>query len=722
MIKKIFMALLILFSTTSLVACKNGAQVKAELTDFEHESYIGLYGASTNLLTKYIGTHKSFKVPSGVAITRETFSFNEDIEMIVLKDVVIPAYAFEGCTNLRVVKAKNCSIGEYAFKGCENLEEVHFNLNTVESNAFLDCHKLKRVVKFGSSAYGTFAKDDSYFYSYTSTYGSTGNVILGINSIPMDEEVYKINSYAYYGRDLLKNVTISSTIKEIGTNAFGATRNLERISVDKANKTLDSRDNSNAIIETNTNTLLVGCKNTIIPSDIQSIAANAFVECDVTGVNIPTGVKSISNQAYVGCTGISNISVSVNNVTFDSRENCNAIIETNTNKLVLACNTTVLPSSVTTIGSYAYANSSLETLVIPNTVTTLEDYAFANMKNLKSITIPASITSLNDTMFEGCDNLETINIESGNPKYDSRANSNAIIETETDKLVYAIKTTTIPNSIKIIGAHAFEGHTNLTKIEIPESVTVIEDYAFADCSNVTSITIPDSITTIGEGAFMNLNKIEALKIPNSVTSIGEMAFAGWTSLVNILVDSTNPVYYTINSSEIVEKETGTLVLGCSHTIITEDIKNIKKYAFYGSKLKSLRIPATLTSFESGAFAGCRYLAEIFVADGNPTYKQGNNTVIEIATDKVVVGCANSIIDETVKIIGAHAFEDCDIKSISLPKGLLVIEQYAFANNSKLSYVSLPKTLTSVESYSFLNCHANIAVPNKISSALAENWR
>ena len=115
-------------------------------------------------------------------------------------------------------------------------------------------------------------------------------------------------------------------------------------------------------------------------------------------------------------------------------------------------------------------------------------------------------------------------MQSGNSKYDSRDNCNAIIETASNKLVAGCKNTIIPNSVTSIGAYAFGAYSSLTSINIPYSVTSIGDCSFYGCSGLTSVTIP-----------------------NSVTSIGNQAFSGCTNLSSVISEIEKPLYISDGS-------------------------------------------------------------------------------------------------------------------------------------------------------------------------------
>ena len=136
---------------------------------------------------------------------------------------------------------------------------------------------------------------------------------------------------------------------------------------------------------------------------------------------------------------------------------------------------------VTSIGDYAFYNCiNLESITIPNSVTSIGDEAFYDCISLESVTIPNSVTKIGESLFAGCSALTSIIVEKNNPKYDSRDNCNAIIETNSNTLIMGCKNTVIPNSVTSIGRDAFYG-MDLKHITIPNSMTSIGNSAFCDC-------------------------------------------------------------------------------------------------------------------------------------------------------------------------------------------------------------------------------------------------
>ena len=123
---------------------------------------------------------------------------------------------------------------------------------------------------------------------------------------------------------------------------------LEYITVDAANTVYDSRENCNAIVETATNTMIAGGSNSSFPASVTKLAAYCFIgNKKLTSIHLPASVKSIGSYCFSGCPALESITVDAANTLYDSRENCNAIIETAGNKMRLGCKNTVIPASVT---------------------------------------------------------------------------------------------------------------------------------------------------------------------------------------------------------------------------------------------------------------------------------------------------------------------------------------------------------------------------------------
>ncbi len=198
-----------------------------------------------------------------------------------------------------------------------------------------------------------------------------------------------------------------------------------------------------------------------------------------------------------------------------------------------------IPNSVINIGKGAFNGcSNLLSITIPNSVITIGKSAFFECSSLTSIMIPSSVTSIGEWVFYNCSSLTSITVDSKNTKYDSRDNSNSIIETASNKLIIGCQNTTIPSSVVGIGEGAFWGCVGLTSITIPNSVTSIGNDVFVNCSGLTSITIPNTVTSIGQMMFCGCSSLTSITIPNTVTSIGDNAFQECSSLTSITIPNS----------------------------------------------------------------------------------------------------------------------------------------------------------------------------------------
>ena len=228
---------------------------------------------------------------------------------------------------------------------------------------------------------------------------------------------------------------------------------------------------------------------------VTSIGSSAFYSCTgLTSVTIPKSITQIGQQAFSDCSNLDRVYIS------DLEAWCNIYFEFNywgSNPCYYAHHLflngieithLVIPSSISYIraGSF-FGCSFLKEITFPNTVSIIGSNAFGFCSGLTNISIPSSVSDIYANPFIGCSGIESITIESGNLKYNSNNNCNAIIETSSNKLIAGCKNTIIPSFVTTINNEAFYGLTSLSSVIIPSSVTFIGGAAFDYCDSLMDV-------------------------------------------------------------------------------------------------------------------------------------------------------------------------------------------------------------------------------------------
>ena len=436
------------------------------VTDENGLIFLRAQGADSYRVREYNGTASTISIPSTVN-GRSVTSIGDRV--------------FSGCTGLTSITIPNSvtSIGGYAFYECTGLTSVTIGngVTSIGNNAFYNCS--------------------------------------GLTSVTIPNGVTSIGNYAFSGCTGLTSVTIGNSVMSMGYYPFFGCSSLTSITVADGNTVYHSA--GNCLIETASKTLILGCNNSIIPTDgsVTSIGWYAFYYCSgLTSITIPDSVTSIGDSAFWGCIGLTSITI---------------------------------PDSVTSIGNSAFG----------------ECYKLVEVYNKSSLTITKGSE---DNGYVGYYAKE-IYTAPYTSKLSTDANGYILYTDGADKILmgYTGSETelVLPNDVTEIYHVAFYTCTGLTSVTIPNSVTSIGMGAFYNCSGLTSITIPDSVTSIGSYAFQHCTGLTSITIPDSVTSMGDYAFSHCTGLTNINYQGSKVQWNAIRKDYKWNYNTGSYTIHCT---------------------------------------------------------------------------------------------------------------------------------------------------------------
>ena len=296
---------------------------------------------------------------------------------------------------------------------------------------------------------------------------------------------------------------------------------------------------------------------------------------------------------------------------------------------------------------------------------------------VKNVILPDGLTNIGDHAFESCYRITGITIPGSVKVIGAYAFDDA-----------HLTSLTIPNGVTTIKEQAFDGCRELTSVKIPGSVKTIDSMAFYGCESLTSLTISDGVTTIGNDAFRGCENLKNIAFPDSVTSLGSLVCydtayykdrANWTG--DALYVGRHLV--TVMSEQPVDKFTvreGTLTIPAScfsydeelvEVIIPDSVVGIGESAFYNcKKLTNLVIPDSVVVIGKNAFKNCQSLTSAVIPDGVTTIEE-----------ETFYGCSNLssvVIPNSVVAIGKKAFSGCsDLTSVVIPDSVTTIGESAF---------------------------------------------
>lgn len=322
-------------------------------------------------------------------------------------------------------------------------------------------------------------------------------------------------------------------------------------------------------------------------------------------------IESITS--FVGGANLTSIVVDENNPYFDSRENCNAIIN-KSNDVIAICKTTILPNNMNSIS----ITDNIESLTIPNGL----DHFYSMSKRIINLYLPSSVKSLytgatSNLYFDGtlAEWLE-IDRKSGSSIYHLYVKNNGVYEEVKGEIV-------IPSDVTVLHNYALYG-LPITKITFEGNITSIGKSALAYL-NITEIDIPEGVTTISEGILSGCNYLETVKLPSTLKSCeidpgwGEKlkniyyngSIASWCD-IDFANHFSNPLDLASKGSFYIKN--GENFEEVVDLVIPDTVTAIKPYAFVGANIQSLTMSNSVTTIGTESFANCCFMKNVTLSD------------------------------------------------------------------------------------------------------------
>ena len=444
-------------------------------------------------------------------------------------------------------------------------------------------------------------------------------------------------------------------------------------------------------------------------SNINAGRLCGFINDNVNQMNkinkiiIGDGITSVPDYCFNNCNFYSGVSIEIGSSVRKIGSYAFAYKGADIREVVFADN-----SSLETIDTHAFCSCAIEKIKIPDSVQTIEIYAFCDCYNLESVefkVLKSKLESIGDNAFDACPKLKNLVI----PNSVKTLGANWLSSVKgyiayPEDLAGSIPASAVANAVsfeyKVDGNDVvLTGVKNPGEtVTVPDFITVIGNNAFFNCSNIQSINIHKNVKSIGNNAFQNCAALSNMNFEtgSKLNSIGEAAFYNCTALTSI--------------------------------DIPENVTKIGKFAFIDSGLKSINISKSVTDIGEGAFNGCKTLSDVTFEAGSKLSSIGEGTFY---------GCtALTRIDipENLKKIGVGAFSGSGLKSITIPKNVVSIENLAFSNCKsllnvdfedgsvlgtigeeafkscvKLTAIEIPDSVDTIDIYAFDSCESLEAV-------------
>lgn len=570
-----------------------------------------------------------------------------------------------------------------------------FSVNGINYTTLTDnTAKVTKTTYTGNLVIPAQVTNDGTTYRVTEVADSAFMNGSGITSITLPEGLLFIGRRAFMGT-AITHITLPESLETLRYYAFSDCPNLTTVYYNPINSVTDDTGSSpfNKSLLTN---IVIGDK-------VQSLPKNLFSgQTSLTEVTIPRNVTTIATNTFTNCTGVTKLNFNavacVAQSTLSPFRNM-PVTEVNIgNEVVtlpkcfmmsIASLTTVnFSNSLKEIGDNAFNEcTGLQTIQLPTSLTTIGKYAFSE-SGLKSITIPEGITSIGYNAFGNCADLKHVTY-----------NATACVQPKSASYQWfkgsPLSSYTLGSKITTVPAYFMFEQEGIKTVDLPAHITGIGANAFSGCNSITSLTIDERITNIDANAFANCASLKTVNF-NAVNcttplSQGNAIFYG-SPIENINIGDN--VEYIPNAFLYKQRKLYSLT-------IPEKVKSMGRYPFnFCENLRVVNFNAI--NCESPASGNYRWF------DDTHLYELNIGDKVESIPNYLVYNqdsLQNFSIPESAKRIGDYAYYSCaQMKSIALPPAIEYIGAYAFSN-CKEAYgdIVIPESLTMIGHMAFYNC-------------------
>jgi hypothetical protein len=396
---------------------------------------------------------------------------------------------------------------------------------------------------------------------------------------------------------------------------------------------------------------------------------------DLTSVVIPSSVSQIHSYAFANCEKLTNVTIGY-----------------------VADGETAYADDV-----YIYERAfegcvTLATVDFGKYVRFIDSCAFRNCKALQSVAFTDRLETVNSFAFEGCVAMTSASF--GSTQSGKEAN-NLSLNWYSFYNCTSLATVIFADNLKVLGQGVFEGCTSITDATLPSSLTSLGERTFYGCTSLRTIVIPNGITTLPASCFQGCSAITSITLPSTLTTVNAEAFQNLAELQSVTIGDSEP--YSGTKMTIGDKafykcqKLATINLGTC-------VGSIGNYAFSEAAITNITIPSSVTSIGNNAFSGCAKLTAIDIPN---TVKSVGVSCFDgcAELESVILGHDEDEFDhDALMEIGAYAFQNCSkIATLFISKCVGSIGNGDFKECKSITSLTISRNIRTIGESAFYNC-------------------